>query len=66
MSKSLGGFKRGCEHIYITHIPQRKEPCLCIGNDNVIQPIAYFISEEFAEGFYEMLQEWFELKQEDV
>lgn len=65
MSK-LGGFKRGDMYIYITHIPQRKNPCLCIGNGNVIQPIAYFQSEEFAEGFYEMLQEWFELKQEVV
>lgn len=64
MSK-LGGLSRGDEYIYITHIPGRKKPCLCIGNGYVIHPIAYFQSEEYAEGFYNMLCSWFKLSSED-
>ena len=61
MSK-LGGIRRGSEVISITHIPGRKKPCLCIGNEYCIQPIAYFQSEEYAEAFYEMLLNWFNLE----
>lgn len=62
---NLGGISRGNEYIYITHIPGRKKPCLCIGNGCVIQTIAYFHSEEYAEKFYKMLLDWFNLRQGD-
>lgn len=58
---NLGGIGRGNEHIYITHVPGRKKPVLCIGNEYVIQPIASFSSEEYAEGFYKLLLKWFGL-----
>ena len=61
---NLGGIGRGNEHIYITHVPGRKRPMLCIGNGNVIHPIASFSSEENAEVFYKMLLDWFGLKEE--
>lgn len=58
----LGGIRRGGEYIYITHIPGRKKPCLCVGNKYTIYPIAYFQNEEYAEDFYSMLMNWFNLK----
>ena len=62
---NLGGICRGSEYIYITHIPGLKKPCLCIGNGYVIQKLASFDSEEYAEGFYKMLCEWLGLNVED-
>lgn len=59
---NLGSIVRGNEHIYVTHVPGRKKPMLCIGNGNVIQPIASFSSEEYAESFYKLLLKWFELE----
>lgn len=61
---NLGSIVRGDERIYVTHVPGRKNPMLCIGNGNVIQPIASFKSEEHAEGFYKLLLKWFGLKEE--
>lgn len=63
MSK-LGGIGRGDEHIYITHLPGLKKPCLCIGNKYVIRKIASFDSEEYAEGFYKMLCKWLMIEEE--
>lgn len=62
---NLGGLGRGNEHIYITHVPGKKKPVLCIGNGYVIQPIASFSSEEYAEGFYKLLLKWFGLQKEE-
>ena len=54
----MGGYKRGNEAIYITHLPDRKRPCLAIGNGCVIHKIATFDTEEEAEAFYQMLGAW--------
>ena len=55
---NLGGIQRGDESIYITYLPNLKKPCLCIGKGCVIQKVASFDSEEYAEGFYKMLCKW--------
>lgn len=60
----LGGIQRGNEHIYVTHLPTHKKPVLCLGNGCVIQKIASFDSEEYAEGFYRLLLKWFGLEGE--
>ena len=59
MSK-LGGIRRGDEYIYVTHLQTHKKPVLCLGNGCVIQKIASFDSEEYAEGFYKLLLKWVE------
>lgn len=64
MSK-LGGIRRGDEYIYVTHLPTHKKPVLCLGNGCVIQKIASFDSEEYAEGFYGLLLKWFGLEDEE-
>ena len=61
----MNSFSRGDEHIYITHLPGLKKPVLAIGNKCVVQKIASFDSEEYAEGFCEMLKHWFGLEQQD-
>ena len=61
----LGGIARGDEHIYVTHLPGHKRPVLCIGNGYVIQKLASFDSEEYAEGFYKLLLNWFGLEKEE-
>ena len=58
MESKLGTIVRGDERIYITHLPGFKNPCLCVGNGNVMQKIASFGSEECAEGFYKLLLDW--------
>ena len=63
MSK-LGGIQRGDEHIYVTHLPTHKKPVLCLGNGCVIQKIASFDSEEYAEEFCKLLLKWFGLEGE--
>lgn len=57
MSK-LHGFRRGEEIIHITHLPNHKKPVLLVGNGNCAQKIATFDSEEYAEGFCDMLSKW--------
>ena len=54
----LHGFRRGEETIHITHLPDYKKPVLLIGNGFRSQKIASFDSEEYAEGFCEMLEKW--------
>lgn len=54
----LHGFRRGEETIHITHIPNRKNPVLLIGNVYCSQKIASFDSEECAEGLCELLDKW--------
>ena len=61
----MGGIQKGDEQIFITHLPTCKKPVLAIGNKCVMQKIASFDSEEYAEGFYKMLCKWFGLEQED-
>ncbi len=55
----MNGFRRGDEHIYITHFPGLKKPVLAIGNGYIIHKVGSFDSEEDAEGFCEMLNKWF-------
>lgn len=55
---ALHGFKRGEEVIYITHLPDRKKPVLLVGNGYCVKKIATFDSEEYAEGFCNMLSKW--------
>lgn len=55
---ALHGFRRGDEVIHITHLPDRKKPVLLVGNGNRTQKIATFDSEEYAEGFCNMLSKW--------
>lgn len=54
----FGGLRRGDVVIGVTHIPNRKRPCLYIGNGNVIRPLAYFANENDALFFWEMFQEF--------
>ena len=61
----LGGYKKGDEAIYITHIPWQKKPVLMIGNDIVMTKMATFDSEETAKIFYEMLGEWLSAKEQE-
>ena len=61
----MNGIRRGDEAIYITHFPGLKKPVLAIGNGCVIQKIASFDSEEYAENFCQMLNEWLGLKKEN-
>ena len=59
----LGGYKKGDEHICVTHIPERKKPVLMIGNEFVMTKMATFDSEETAEIFYDMLGRWLGVKE---
>ena len=61
----MNGIRRGDEVIYITHLQGYKKPVLMIGNRNVIQKIASFDSEDFAEAFSEMLNRWFGIEKEE-
>ena len=61
----MNSFSRGDEYIYITHLPGLKKPVLAIGNKCVIQKIGSFDSEEYAEGFCEMLKRWLGLEMEN-
>ena len=60
----MNGIRRGNEAIYITHFPGRKKPVLAIGNGCVLQKIASFDSEEYAESFCKMLNKWLGLELE--
>ena len=55
----MNSFRRGDEYICITHFPGLKKPVLAVGNCYVVQKIASFDSEEYAEGFNKMLNKWF-------
>ena len=54
--KFYGGFKLGDTSIGITHLPDRKRPCLYIQEGGVLYPVAYFTREDFAEKFWEELK----------
>lgn len=58
----MNSYVRGTEYIYITYLLDLKKPVLAIGNGNVIQKIATFDNEEYAESFGEMLGKWFGCK----
>lgn len=53
-----GGLKRGDIVIGVTHIPDRKRPCLYIGSEYVIRPLAYFKNEADAKYFWETFQQF--------
>lgn len=61
----MNGIRRGDEVIYITHLQGYKKPVLMIGNRNVVQKIASFDSDEYAEGFSKMLNRWCEIEKEE-
>ena len=61
----MHGFRRGNEIIHITHLPAHKKPVLLIGNDNCCQKIASFNSEEDAEAFCKLLDDWLEIKENE-
>ena len=61
----MNGIRRGDEVIYITHLQGYKKPVLAIGNGCVIQKIASFDSEEYAESFCKLLNNWFGLEVAD-
>lgn len=61
----MNGIRRGNEVIYITHLQGYKKPVLMIGNKSVIQKIASFDSDEFAEEFSKMLNRWFEIDEKE-
>lgn len=61
----MNGIHRGDEVIYIMHCTGYKKPVLMIGNRNVVQKIASFDSEDFAEAFSEMLNRWFGIEKEE-
>lgn len=54
----LGGFSKGDKAFYITHIPDRKKPVLLVGNKYCAQKIATFDSEECAEGFLRLMEDF--------
>jgi len=62
--KLYGGIRIGDDVIGITHMPDRKRPCLYYQNGNVIHPLAYFTSDEHADLFWEQLQR-FTVRQTD-
>ena len=43
----------------ITHLPNRKKPCLAVKIDNCFYKVASFDSEEQADWFIEILEEMF-------
>ena len=61
----MNGIRRGDEVIYITHLQGYKKPVLMIGNRTVVQKIASFDSEDFAESFSEMLNRWCKIEKEE-
>ena len=62
----MNGIRRGDEVIYITHLQGYKKPVLMIGNKSVIQKIASFDSDEYAEGFSKMLNQWFGIEEKEI
>lgn len=63
MSK-LHGFRRWQETIQITHLSNYKKPVLLVGNGSRLRKIASFDSEECAEEFCKLLEEWLGIKAE--
>ena len=55
---TYGGLRIKETVIGVTHIPDRKRPCLYIGSDCVIRPLAYFTSEEAAKLFWNTFQQF--------
>lgn len=55
---NLHGYRRGNTTIHITHLPGYKKPVLLVGNGLCSQKIASFDSEEYAEGFCRVLDDW--------
>ena len=60
----MSGFQRGDEVIYISQVPTLKKPCLLIGTKYAVKKIASFDSQEYADGFAKLLEEWFGTKME--
>ena len=59
----MHGFRKGDEHIYITYLPEFKKPLLLLGKGNEGRKIASFNSEEDAEAFCKLLDDWLEIKE---
>ena len=55
---TYGGLRITDTVIGVTHIPGRKRPCLYIGSDYVVRPLAYFTSEECAKLFWETFKQF--------
>lgn len=52
--------------ICITHLPDRKKPCLAVQIDNCIYKVASFDSETTADWFIEIMEEMFVKGEKDV
>lgn len=50
--------RRGIK-ILITHMPNRKKPCLAVQIDNCIYKVASFDNETTADWFIEIMEEMF-------
>ena len=50
----------------ITHLPNRKKPCLAVQIDNCIYKVVSFDNETTADWFIEILEEMFVKGEEDV
>lgn len=50
----------------ITHLPNRKKPCLAVQIDNCIYKVASFDNETTADWFIEIMEEMFVKGEEDV
>lgn len=48
--------------VYVTHLPNRRKACLCVEVDNMIRPVASFISDGQAEWFLSVMSEFFKDK----
>lgn len=58
MTETVSVEKNGIK-ICITHMHQRKKPCLAVQIDNCLYKVASFNDEETAEWFTEILEEMF-------
>ena len=58
MTGVVGMTKRGIE-LCITHLPNRKKPCLAVKIDNCIYKVASFDNEVMTDWFIEIVEEMF-------
>jgi len=54
------------ERILITHLPNRKKPCLAVQIGNCIYKVASFDSEETTDWFIEIYEELYGLYEKEV
>lgn len=56
--EEYGGLRKGNTVIGVTHIPNRKRPCLFIQVGNTLKPLAYFTDEDSATAFWSCFKDF--------